>query len=171
MAVKTRTKNVITMKIEVNTLQRDIDEGVCGLAVKCMEKLALTRGLIEQLGIKPDKVRHIHAKVDAGHMRFNYDGYRWSADTPRTPRNALIKFDEDKRLVRPHRYSAVFVRGAKIAKMTEERKEQINEARERRALEGRPDKVYKDPTIHKRVVGYALDERGRKSKSTATAVH
>jgi hypothetical protein len=167
-----RTRELVTMKIKVSTLQRDIDEGMCGVATRCMEKLAVTRALIDQLGIKSDKVPRLHVRVDGGHIRFNYNGHRWDADTPRAARNALIKFDQDKRLVTPHKYVVHATKGPKVQKMTEDRMEQINEARARRVREGRPDKVYSDPTIHRRVVGYALDERGRKPKpkSAATCV-
>lgn len=155
--VRTKTKLMASVKLPVSVLQRDIDEGKCGLATKCMEKLAITRALIEHLNIKPEKVHLLHVRVDAGHINFNYDGYHWTADTPRTARNALIKFDRDKTSVGPHRYTIVAHRMSKIVKMTEERKQQINAARAQRVREGRPDKEYRDPTMHRRVVGYALE--------------
>ena len=96
-------------------------------------------------------------KVDGGKVRFIYDGYRWRAPTPMVAKDALILFDKKKRhLIKPHRYKLKAERGSKVLPLTRERKDQINEARQRRLAEGRPDKVHDAKTVHQRVVGLAM---------------
>lgn len=153
--VKERKRQIVTLTIRVETEQEDIDEGACGLIKKCMEKLAIARALVQQLDLKAAATAKLHVRVDGGHVRFNYNGYRWVANTPAKAKNALIRFDRDKRLARPHSYTLVATRTTKVVPFTRERQEQINDARIKRARLGLADKVYIAPTIHQRVVGYA----------------
>lgn len=148
-------RNITTLKVRVETTQRDIDEGECGLITKCMEKIAIVRALTMQLKLKEPEVTKLHVRVDGGHIKFNYDGYRWEANTPTKAKNALIRFDRDKSLVRPHSFTIVAARTTKVLPFTDERREQINQARADRVRRGVPDKAYTAPTIHERVVGYA----------------
>jgi hypothetical protein len=69
----------------------------------------------------------------------------------------LIKFDNPKtcHLVKPHKYSVVATRGAKIRPTSPERQKQINEARTERAKAGTPDKQYNRHTLRQRIVGFA----------------
>lgn len=154
--VKHGRRQVTTLKIRVETKQEDIDEGECKLITKCMEKIAIARALTSQLGLKkPEEISKLHVRVDGGHIKFNYNGYRWVANTPTKAKNALIRFDRDKSLVRPHSFTIVAARTTKVLPFTNERREQVNQARADRARRGVPDKVYEAPTIHRRVVGYA----------------
>lgn len=148
-------RHITTLKVRVETKQEDIDEGECKLITKCMEKIAIARALTNQLELKPDEVTKLHVRVDGGHIKFNYDGYRWEANTPTKAKNALIRFDRDKSLVRPHTFTIIATRTNKVLPFTDERRDQINKARAERAKRGMPDKAYSTPTIHERVVGYA----------------
>lgn len=153
MVAKKRVRRWIKALIE--TTQQDIDEGECGLITKCMEKLAVVRALTKLLKLKDHEITKLHVRVDGGHIKFNYNGYRWVANTPTKAKNALIRFDRDKGLVRPHTFTINAERKSKVVPFTQERREQINEARTDRARRGLPDKAYTAPTIHERVVGFA----------------
>lgn len=176
--VREITRVTTTMKLTVNTGQAHIDEGECGLKFRCMEKLAVTTSLINILarGPKgdptPEEVRRLHVSVDGAFITFNFNGYRWKAPTPAVARNALIYLDQGRRhMIKPHRYTITAERKSKIAPMNEDRREQINRARQRRAAEGRPDKAYRDPSVHQRVVGltpgYGFVKPRRKSEPLA----
>jgi hypothetical protein len=153
-------KRIITLKYKVHTSQEDIDNGVCKLTHKCMERIANIRALVEHLGLKDrDEINALHVKVDAGTIRFNYGGYRWEAKTPRTPKNALMIYDDEKRggkaAVRPHSYTVTAQRTSKVEPFSRERQDQINAARNLRKKAGKPDRVYVGHNIHERIVGYA----------------
>lgn len=150
-----RTKTVTTMKVRVNVNQGDIDNGECRIATRCMHKVAVTRALKKEFNVADEDVRHLHVKVDAGHIKFNHGGHHWESPTPKIAKASLIKFDR-KKPVEPHSYVLTAIRGNKIAPMTVERKKQINLARAKRAAEGRPDRGYSDITIRKRIVGFDL---------------
>lgn len=153
--IRKRVRKITTLKVKVHTRQSDIDNGVCKLANKCMEKLAVSRALSEQLNLSPDEITKLHVRVDGGHIRFNYDAWRWVADTPIVAKDALIRFDRDKNAVKPHSYTITARQTTRVAPMTAERRNQINQARNRRIREGRPDRVYSVPTIRERIVGFA----------------
>jgi hypothetical protein len=157
---KQTVKEVVTMKLSISTGQSHIDDGECGLPYKCMERLACTQALISVLtndlgrDPTPEEVRRLHVKVDGAFISFNYNGYRWKAPTPAVARNALIYFDQGRRwMIKPHRYKITAERKSKIVQFDDDRREQINRARQRRAAEGRPDNVTTKPSIHHRVVG------------------
>lgn len=155
MAARVKTTTVATMKFRVNVNQGDIENGECRVATRCMEKVAVTRALKKEFSIPDDKVRDLHVRVDAGHIRFNYGGHHWDAPTPKIAKASLIKFDR-KKSVEPHSYVVSAIRKDKISPMTEDRKRQINIARAKRASEGKPDRAYRDITIRQRIVGYDL---------------
>jgi hypothetical protein len=151
--VKRRKKTVETLKLDVRVIKDDISNGECRRATRCMEKVAIARSLSKAF---PDESpQKFHVRVDAGHIRFNVDGYRWQADTPKIAKAALIKFDH-KLSVLPHNYTIVATRGGKITPMTAERQKQINMARAERIKQGRPDASYKDLTLRQRIIGFDL---------------
>lgn len=148
--MNTRTKTVQTINIRVEVIQRDIDEGACGLIGKCMEKVAIERALRK---IDPKGGDH-HVRIDSGIVRFNLNGYRWRGITPKLPKRSLIQFDKERKArvkaenagikfvskVKPHSYRMEAERLNKIVPFTRERMEQVYAARANRAAEGRPDK-------------------------------
>lgn len=127
-----------------------------------MEKVAIERALRE---MDPRAGDH-RTRVDAGHIRFNFFGYKFEADTPRVAKASLIKFDTEEKArrkaeaagiefvsaVKPHSYMVEAVRLYKLKKITPERQEEMNRARQARAAAGFKPKRY---TLHKRVVGFA----------------
>jgi hypothetical protein len=160
--VKSTVRRVETIKFSVHVSQRDIDEGECLDANKCMVRVANER----KLRVMDPSMPNHHSRVDAGHIRFNLDGHRWSADTHRSAKAALITFDLEDRArrkakragkpfkssVTPFTFAVVATRGAKLEKASRERKDQINAAREARQAAGQKPKHY---TLHKRVAGFA----------------
>ena len=153
-----KTKTIETLKFRVTTTLQDIADGECGLATKCMEKVAIARTLKKHLGLSEDEVRRLHVRVDAGHVTFNHAGSRWQADTPRVASSALIRFDnpKTKHTVKPHSFTVLATRKGKVEPMTADRQKQIRVARAKRAQEGRPDKTYSDRvTLRHRIVGFA----------------
>lgn len=100
-------------------------------------------------------VKH-HVRVDAGHIKLNYRGWRYIADTPRHVKRSLMLFDKkryDEVTIR--RYSLRFRRTTKIAPFTKERRIQIAAARDLRIKEGRDH--YSTPvlSLRKRVEGFS----------------
>ncbi len=89
-----------------------------------------------------------------------WGGWRWIADTPRKPHNALIQWDNDLRRgkpisVQPHRYTLTFRRTTRVAKgprITPERLAQIRAARKaREAATGTSD-----TKRYSRVIGHTF---------------
>jgi hypothetical protein len=154
---KTTTKTIETIKLKVDVTNQHIDEGECRLAHKCMEKVAVTEALIA--GGYGKSGAELRVRVDAGHTKFNTLGHRWIADTHMKARNALIAFDH-KEPVRPHSYTIVARRGAKLKKIPRSRQEQINEARRKR--EGNGNKPHKYTSIRKRIIGFTGGFVGQK---------
>ncbi len=148
--VKTKQKTVEVIKLKVVVIQRDIEDGQCGLVARCMEKVSIERALRK---IDPNGGDH-KVRVDGGVMKFNLSGYRWQAVTPKMAKVNLIQFDKERlprakaekagtkfvSKVKPHSYTVEATRGTKIQPFTRDRMEQVYEARRRRAAEGRPDK-------------------------------
>ena len=145
---KMRKTRVTRIKFKVNVTQQHIDDGACRLASKCMEKLAVQDALRHEYPRQQDP---FSVRIDGAHCSFNAEGYRWKADTHRVAKKALIDFDH-KKSVAPHSYTLEAERKNKIIRNSRDRTKQINDARKRRAAEGRPDKKY---TLHRRVVGLA----------------
>jgi len=158
-----RTKKIETVSVTVQVIARDIHEGECGMPGKCMEKIAIERALRE---IDPKGGDH-KVRIDAGIIKFNLGGYRWSVPTPMKPKRALLMFDKEEEArkralergevfvskVKPHSWRLEAIKGSKIMPFTAERRMQVNEARRRRIAAGIPDRTNYD--LHKRVVGLA----------------
>lgn len=169
-----RKRTVETLKVNVHTTKADISTaGIngCRDATKCMEKVAITRALSEApFRIPPYKSK---VRIDAGSIRFNYDGSRWAASTPKVPKKALIVYDRittslkrkkptseefDKsvaEVIGPHSYSFVAQRGSKLRALTRERMDQINLARRIRDAKNKAEgKKVTRYTLRDRVVGH-----------------
>jgi len=146
--LKRRRKTIEQIEFEVDTRQEHIDEGKCRLAHRCMEKLAIAQALAK---LFPDQTTHV--RINAGHIWFNADGWRWIANTPRLASRALIDFDH-KRPVKPHRYKVTAQRTTKILPNPRKRQDQINTARHRRIAAGVPDKNYTAQSLRKRIIGF-----------------
>jgi hypothetical protein len=160
--MRTSVRKVETIKFPVRVTAEDIAEGECGLANKCMVRVAVERVLRQ---LDPTMPNH-HTRVDAGHIRFNYKGRRCVADTPRVAKAALIRFDQEakekrkakregvefKSKVEPFAIKVMGELRGKLAPTSRNRKDNINQARRRRAEGGQKPKKY---TLHKRVVGFA----------------
>jgi hypothetical protein len=148
-----RTIHTMTLN-PIKVEQRDIDEGLCLLARKCMIKVAVTRFLDRAY---PQEQSH-RVRVDAGHIKFNAQGHRYEGKTPASARKALMYFDDKRRrhLVKPFEFKLTVTRMSKIdpsKKFTPARRRQINEARRRREADGNYDR--QRYTLRKRVVGFA----------------
>jgi len=160
--MKSKAKLAETIRFRVTVTERDIREGECGLANRCMEKVAIERSLRD---MDPKSGDH-RTRVDAGHIRFNFFGYKFEADTPKIAKSSLIQFDKEEKArgraerdgiefiskVRPHSYMVEATRLYKLKKISPERQEEITRARQARAAAGFKPKRY---TLHKRVVGFA----------------
>jgi hypothetical protein len=146
--VKIKEHKIETFKIPVSVHTKDIEEGACRDPHRCMEKLAIFRALTEMLGEgKVDRLR-----IDGAQIKFNYNGYRWHATTPKKAKISLIAFDA-KKSVAPHRYTVTAIKGTKIQKVSAERQHQVNLARQARKDAGTPDKQRTGHSLHQRVVG------------------
>jgi hypothetical protein len=106
-------------------------------------------------------------RVDASGIRFKLRGHKYFGPLPKKAARAMVQWDrEDKARKKAKRDGAAFsskvqpfqfileaTKGAAIKPMTLERQKQINEARRKRILAGKPDKS--NYSLHKRVVGLA----------------
>lgn len=118
---------------------------------KCWHFVAISK-LLERL--EPGAIHHV--RVDAGHVKLNYRGWRYVADTPRHVKRSLMLFDKkryDEVYIR--QYSLRFRRTTKIEPYTKERKAQIDAARERRIAEGRDHYPPPPVSLRKRVEGFS----------------
>lgn len=146
--VKIRERKIEDIKIPVSVCSKDIEDGACRDPHRCMEKLAIFRALTELLG----KDKFSRLRLDGAQIKFNYNGHRWHATTPKTAKKSLIAFDM-KRPVAPHRYTVIAIKGTRIQKLSAERQHQINLARNARVAAGTPDKRPTGKSIHQRVIG------------------
>lgn len=163
MVTKIQARKIYTCKVAVAVTDKDICDGKACDPLHCMHKVAITRAIAKQFNLPEDEYRKLHVKVANTGIRFNLNGYRWSAIMPNRAMNNLILFDdqEKRHLVKPHSYTITATRGSKVIPFTRERQEQINAARRERARAGRPDKTYTAPTIRQRIVGNVIDNRGQ----------
>jgi hypothetical protein len=170
--VKIITQTVARLKARIHVTQPDIVIGECLRKDRCMHKVAIARTLMSQLKIKSDA--ELRVRVDAGHIRFNWRGWRWCADSPKIVQTTLKRFDglahewspaqrgRDPegwrnavlKVIRPHSYVIIARRMSRIAPVNRERQDQVNAARRARAHAGLPDKRYMHNTLHQRVVGF-----------------
>lgn len=101
--------------------------------------------------------RH-HIRVDAGHVKLNYRGYRYIADVPLSVKRSLMRFDQklyDE--VTCRKYKLRFRRTSKIVKSSAERKAAINQARKDRIAAGadEPRRYKGKPTLRTRIEGFS----------------
>jgi hypothetical protein len=150
MGLTIKTKTVETIRVKAHVGQRDIEEGKCGLISKCMGRIALERAL---RNLDPKGGDH-KVKIDGGNVSFVLQGHRWRGFAPKELKCPLIQFDKERKAreraerlglpfvtkVKPFTFTVEAHKGAKIQPFTRERQEQVNEARRKRAAEGRPDK-------------------------------
>ena len=110
------------------------DNGQCN-PTKCWHYVAINV-LLNRLD--PDETHH-HVRVDAGHIKCNYRGWRYVADTPRHVKHSLMLFDAGRyNEVRVRQYMLRFRRTTKIVKISKERQQQITAAlANHRAVYGR----------------------------------
>ncbi len=146
--VKIREQKIETFTFSVQVLREDIEAGKCRDPHRCMERVAIARALKNMLGTNEvDRLR-----IDGAQIKFNYDGHRWHATTPKKAKVNLIKFDA-KKSVAPHQYDVTAIKGTKINRVTAERQHQINLARKARIAAGTPDKNPTTHSLHQRVIG------------------
>jgi hypothetical protein len=126
------------------------DNGFCEPA-KCWHKVA-----IHAIALAWTPKDNPKVMVDAGHIKMNYRGYRYVADTPRHVKRSLMLFDKglyDQVYIRG--YSLRFHRRNKIVPVSAKRQAQINQARLKRIAEGGDENKRKYPNLRKRVEGFS----------------
>lgn len=132
-------------------LDKAIDQdGFCDPR-KCWHFVAIS-ALMERL--EPGAKHHV--RVDAGHIKLNYRGWRYVADTPRHVKRSLMLFDlkrYDEVYIRE--YKVRFRRTTKIVPVSRERQDQINAARELRIAAGGGERKHKYPNMRKRIEGFS----------------
>lgn len=148
MAVKMKQQKIETFTFAVKVVREDIEVGKCLDPHRCMEKVAIARALTEEFG--EGKVERL--RIDGAQIKFNLNGYRWHATTPKKAKISLIAFDA-KRPVAPHQYAVTAIKGTRIQKASAERQHQINLARKARIAAGTPDKKRVGHSLRQRVVG------------------
>lgn len=117
----------------------------------CWHKVAIS-AIVEAWGPGgPMKVR-----VDAGHVKLNYRGWRYVADTPRHVKRSLMLFDK-KRYDEVHvrEYNLRFRRLSQIKPLSRERKDLINKNRLARIAAGNGENKRKYPNMRQRVEGFS----------------
>jgi hypothetical protein len=161
--MRTLTKTIELLKLHVAVIHRDIQNAECRIPAKCMIRVASERKLRE---IDPKGGDH-KVRVDATGIRFKLRGHKYHGPLPKKAAKAMVQWDaEDKARkkakrdgvefhsqVKPFTFTLEAVKGAAIKPLTAERQKQINEARRKRILAGKPDK--QNYTLHKRVIGIA----------------
>jgi hypothetical protein len=159
--MKAKVQKLETLEFVVPIKQEDIDKSDCRNANRCMIRVAIERTLRGMSG----KPIH-HARVDAGHATFHWQGYRYIADMPKIGKANLIKFDaEDKARKKAAKAGEEFTssvkpfslkfKGRKVAKLpknTPARREQVNAARRLRTAGGQKPQRY---TLRDRITGFA----------------
>jgi hypothetical protein len=161
------TATVHTLKYKVRAIIADheamlLSRKHCSNPTNCRWKVANHRALAAlNLGLVTK------VWVDAGHIRFTLDGWRYSADTPKAIKGDLIRLDKwlqlsaQKRATTPipfdpNPHTVTAIRGARARTATAEEKKKMADRRRKRVIEGRPDAPRPlKHTFHDRVVGYA----------------
>lgn len=153
--VKTRRKLQEVMTLHVDVIQKDIEDGQPCTASLCMEKVAIARALDRLDPGAAARNQHHKVRVDAGHVKFNFHGYRWKAETPKVARRALIMFDNKttRPNVKVHSYKLTALKGTKIVKaeLSPERKKQILKAQRERQKAGQNKYM-----LRQRLIGFDL---------------
>lgn len=128
------------------------DNGQCEPR-RCWHKLGIAEGMV---ALDPDfNLKSL--RLDAGHVKLRYKGWRYVADTPRHVKRSLMLFDLGRYgelYIRQYRLR--FRRTTKIIPVTRERLKQIYAAQDKRRSEGR-EKPYQPPVIglRRRVEGFS----------------
>mgnify|MGYP001600440646 CR=1 FL=1 len=156
----TRTKNrvpasgVTGFGMEVMPAKEYLDKAIADNGFcrpeKCWHKVAVN-AIVIAWGEGNARV-----KVDAGHIKLNYRGWRYIADTPRHVKRGLMLFD--KKLydqVRIREYSLRFRRTTKIVAISPERQQEIEAARRARIKAGGTEHKRRYPNMRKRVEGFS----------------
>ncbi len=118
---------------------------------KCWHRMAIF-ALMEKLD--PRGLHHV--RVDAGHIKVNYKGWRYIADTPLHVKRSLMLFDlkrYDEVYIREYRLR--FRRSTKIISKTRQQKDLINANREARVAAGGNERKRNYQNLHKRVEGFS----------------
>jgi hypothetical protein len=126
------------------------DNGFCEPS-KCWHKLAIAAIV---LAWAPKETAHV--RIDAGHVKLNYGGWRYVADTPRHVKRSLMLFDKkryDEVYIRE--YVLRFRRTTKIVPLTPARQQQINAARDARLAAGSNEDKRSYPNFRKRIEGFS----------------
>jgi hypothetical protein len=126
------------------------DNGFCD-PTKCWHKVAISAVMAVWAPNEKSKVR-----VDAGHIKVNYRGWRYVANTPLHVKRSLLLFDKkryDEVRIRP--YTLRFQRNTKIVAVTRERRDQINANRTARIAAGGDERKRNYPNMRKRVEGFS----------------
>jgi hypothetical protein len=126
------------------------DNGFCEPS-KCWHKVAIAAIV---LAWAPDD--NAHVRIDAGHVKLNYGGWRYIADTPRHVKRSLMLFDK-KRYgeVYIREYVLRFRRTTKIVPTTPERRKAINDARLLRIEAGGDERKRSYQNFRKRIEGFS----------------
>jgi hypothetical protein len=127
------------------------NQGFCNPS-KCWHKVAIA-SIVDAWG----PVNSPHIRVDAGHVKLNYRGWRYIADTPLHVKRSLMLFDK-KRYDEVHirEYTLRFRRTTKVIRVSRERQDAINASRSARIRAGSNErKKYSGPTMRDRVVGHS----------------
>jgi hypothetical protein len=95
-------------------------------------------------------------RIDGGHVKINYRGWRYVADTPRHVKRSLMLFDAKRyQEVYIRQYTLRFRRSTKIIPPSRERQDQINAARLKRIAAGGDEKQRRYPNLRKRIEGFS----------------
>jgi len=119
---------------------------------KCWHRMAVY-SLMERLA--PGENHHV--RVDAGHIKVNYKGWRYISDAPSHVKRSLMLFDAkryDEVYIR--RYKLRFRRSTKIIPVSRERQDQINAARKERIAAGGDEHRRNYQDLRKRVEGFSV---------------
>ena len=151
--VRRRAKEEILLDVEctVDDLNAAIRlDGRC-TPDRCQHKVAISRALF---AIDSDGTHHV--RIDGGHVKFNFRGYRYVADTPRAVKRSLMLFDKGEySSLHPMKYKLRAHRTTKIIPNTKERKAQINAARKARIAAGGDEHHRKYSNLKARIAGFS----------------
>jgi hypothetical protein len=149
---KPREELILTITTSHDDLNAAIKlDGKC-TPDRCYHKIAISRTLF---AIDPDGGGTHRVRIDGGHIKFNYQGSRWVADTPKAVKRSLMLFDKGKYdSVHVQTYKIYAHRTTKIVPIKPERQAQINQARRERIANGsdEPHRVY---NLRRRIEGFS----------------
>lgn len=147
------TKPNLSKKVRVSVSGSDIHSSECLDPNRCMIKVSMARAL---------RVPHGYIHVDStGISVTRRRDYREKAFLPRIAARKMLEFDREAEArkkglpskVTPFQFTVEFHKTSKVVKSTQERKDRINELRQRRSAAGIKPRKY---SLHQRVVGIAF---------------